>query len=60
MSQLFLPSIEEDIMASSIRRQKLLCDRLIRDIEQKGLSQQAAMERLREIETGLKRLCQPV
>ncbi|MCG3206096.1 MAG: hypothetical protein KCHDKBKB_02823 [Elusimicrobia bacterium] len=57
MSQLGFQAIEEDILASCIRRQSLLCFKLIRDLESKSLTEFDVDEKIHEIELGLKRLC---
>ena len=58
MFQLQIPNIEEDIIASCIRRQKNLYEKLIQELEQKNISRNLTIEKIREIETGIKRLCQ--
>lgn len=58
MNQLGFRVIEEDILASCIRRQTILCSRLIRDLESRNMSEFDVSEKIHEIELGLKRLCQ--
>jgi hypothetical protein len=58
MNQLGFQVIEEDILASCIRLQKTLCDRLIWELETRDLTEFDVDVKIREIERGLKRLCQ--
>ena len=56
MDQLALPHIEEDIFASIIRRQKNLCDELIKEFQDESLTFDDAHRKIKEIEKGLRNL----
>ena len=58
MLQLQIPHIQEDILASGIRRQTLLCDRLIQELETRNLTEFDVAEKIQRIERELKRLCE--
>lgn len=57
MLQLSIPSMEEDLLACALRREKSFIESIIRDLEGDALSHREADTRLKEIERGLKRLC---
>jgi len=56
MNQLTLASLEADIVASVARRQKTLCEELIQEIQQRRLSRDEALDRIKCIELSLRRL----
>ena len=56
INQLSIPQIQEDIMASSLRHHNMLFKVLINDLEQRELPVNAASERIRLLERGLRRL----
>ena len=58
MSQMQFVNIEEDILASSVRWQKNLFEKLIQDLERRRLNGEQTLKKIREIEGGLKKLCQ--
>ena len=55
-TQLSMPGINEDIMASSLRLQERLFEALIHDLESQTLSDWETTERIRLLERGLRRL----
>lgn len=58
MSQMAFQMVEEDILASSIRRQMVLCSWLINDLESNSTGLYNVDEKIHQIELGIKRLCQ--
>lgn len=56
MYQLTIPYVEEDILASSLRRHKSQVEELINDLKTEKLLPETTLDRLRQIERGLRRL----
>ena len=55
MNQMSFPCIKEDILASVVRRKEMQCSHLIRDINADILSPMGVIERIKEIEKGLRK-----
>ncbi|MFN0118820.1 MAG: hypothetical protein ACKVQC_11090 [Elusimicrobiota bacterium] len=57
MEQMFFYQLEADVLASSIRSQKNLCEELIRELEGKDFDSESVNKKIYEIESALKKIC---